>query len=81
MFADRRKTDEMLRDIVNGHLRLYADNVRDVFRRRDLLERHEWLAARIALAALARPWRDFPAAPAAAAALLAWAAAAPQRRI
>jgi glycosyltransferase involved in cell wall biosynthesis len=81
LHAQREKTDATLRAIVGAHMRLYADNVRGVFRERGFLDRREGLAARIALAALARPWRDFPAGPASAAALLAWAAAAPLRRI
>jgi glycosyltransferase involved in cell wall biosynthesis len=81
LHAERRKTDETLRGIVTAHLGLYADNVRDIFRERGFLDRREGTAALIAAAALARPWRGFPASPVAALLLLAWALAAPVRRI
>lgn len=80
MIASRERRTYSRGELVRAHIGLYAENVGDVFRNRAYLERHESVAARVALAALARPWRGFPGAPARAAALLAWAAAAPQRR-
>jgi glycosyltransferase involved in cell wall biosynthesis len=87
LYAERARTNRMFRTIVQNHLDLYAAHVNEMYERRydkgTFLEGRERLAARVAIAALLRPWRwrQFPSEAKGGAALLAWAAYAPIRRL
>jgi glycosyltransferase involved in cell wall biosynthesis len=81
LHTQRSRTDAMFRVIIGRHTELYAAHAASVFKERGFLDRREGLAARIGLAALARPWRGERGRVKGGLGLLAWVAATPLRRV
>jgi glycosyltransferase involved in cell wall biosynthesis len=67
--------DKIYRQLVVGHVALYVQHISDVYDRRQMFQEREYLAVRIALAALVRPLPlpGFLKRAATATGLLAWA--------
>lgn len=81
--SHRRRADRMFGQIVRSHLELYAANASEMYARRHwhhLLHEREDVAARVGLAAL-RPGNGMLRRAKGGAALLAWAAYGPIRRL